>query len=103
MHEHALARGIVRQVLAGLPQPAPTVTAVHVRMGALAGERPEALRAAFAVAAEGSALAGAALRIDEADDALIAVELVACTVLAPPEGSDDAAAPAATGQPPPAP
>jgi hypothetical protein len=33
------------------------------------------------VAAEGSALAGATLRIDEADDALVAVELVACTVL----------------------
>lgn len=96
MHEQALARGIVRQVLEGLPQPPPTVTEVHVRLGALASERPEALRAAFALAAEGSALTGAALRIDEAPDALVAVELVACTVAGSGPGSE----PTGTSQPP---
>ncbi|MCU0284274.1 MAG: hydrogenase maturation nickel metallochaperone HypA [Candidatus Nanopelagicales bacterium] len=90
MHEQALARAIVRQILEALPAPDARVTQVHLRLGALAGERPEALRLAFDLAAAGTSLEGAVLRIDE-DDAVLAepVEIVAFSVVAPdgPVGS----------------
>lgn len=66
MHELSIAHGIVeavRDTLSRSPSVA-TVTAVGVRVGALSGVVPEALRFCFDVAAGGTPLDGARLEIE---------------------------------------
>lgn len=64
MHELSLATAIVDQVRAELRADDETVTAIRVRIGALAAVVPEAMCLAFDVATADTALAGAALEMD---------------------------------------
>lgn len=68
MHELSVAHGIVEVVTGAArplaPGPRARVTAVRVRVGALAGVVPEALAFCFDVAAAGTLLDGAALAIE---------------------------------------
>jgi hydrogenase nickel incorporation protein HypA/HybF len=65
VHELAVAEGLVRQVLAVAREKAPgrRLTGLEVELGELSAVVPEFLRSAFALAAEGTALEGAALSI----------------------------------------
>lgn len=67
MHELSLAISLVETVCDELPRLGATicVRAVRVQVGQLSGVAPEALRAAFDVAAGPSAIAGARLDIEE--------------------------------------
>ncbi|HEX6886480.1 MAG TPA: hydrogenase maturation nickel metallochaperone HypA [Candidatus Nanopelagicales bacterium] len=64
MHELAMAQGVVRTVVAALPEPAPRVARVRLRVGALAGITPDGLRLTFEVAAAGSPLDGSELQVE---------------------------------------
>ena len=64
MHELSIAHAVVSTVLDALPSPAPRVTRVRLRIGALSGVVPQALEFAYDVAAEGTPLADAALVIE---------------------------------------
>ena len=65
MHELTFAEELVRAALAAARQNAPgrRVTALEVEVGEFSTVLPELLSGAFAIAAQGTALAGAALRI----------------------------------------
>jgi hydrogenase nickel incorporation protein HypA/HybF len=65
MHELSLAQSMVEQALAAAEENAPgrRVTQVHVEVGELSGAVPELLREVFPMAAQGTVLADARLRI----------------------------------------
>lgn len=63
MHELSIAHAVVATVAEAAGER--RVAEVRVRIGALAGVVPDALRFAFDVAAEGTVCAGAALVVDE--------------------------------------
>ena len=67
MHELSVAHAIVNTVVTALPEspePRGRITSVRVAVGALSGVVPQALEFAYDVAAEGTPLADAALRIE---------------------------------------
>ncbi|MEM6459579.1 MAG: hydrogenase maturation nickel metallochaperone HypA [Planctomycetota bacterium] len=65
MHELSVAISIVQSVTdARRDYPDETIAAVNVRVGALSGVVPEALRFAWAPATQGSALDGTALNVE---------------------------------------
>jgi len=66
MHELSVAHAIVSTVVEALPEDAPRVLEVRVRIGVLSGIVPEALTFAYDVAAHGTRLADAALHIERA-------------------------------------
>jgi hydrogenase nickel incorporation protein HypA/HybF len=63
MHELSITQGLVDAVLDRTGER--TVTAVNLRVGALSGVLPDAMRFCFDVIAAGTPLAGARLSIDE--------------------------------------
>jgi hydrogenase nickel incorporation protein HypA/HybF len=65
MHELAIAEGLVRTALAALKDAPPKskVTELAVEVGELSTVVPELLKSSFDIAAEGSRLAGAKLKI----------------------------------------
>jgi hydrogenase nickel incorporation protein HypA/HybF len=65
MHELSIALQIVEGALQSLTQEDGRPTAVHVRIGALAGVVPDALHSAWECARGGSPLAAAELMIEE--------------------------------------
>jgi hydrogenase nickel incorporation protein HypA/HybF len=66
MHELSIALGIVDAAgEEAARRPGARVAAVHLRVGALSGVVPEALRSAFELAREGSALEEAELVIEQ--------------------------------------
>jgi hydrogenase nickel incorporation protein HypA/HybF len=66
MHELGLARGIVDLAASAASDAgAPRVTAVHVRIGRLAGVEAGALLFSYDIAAEGTVVAGSTLQIEE--------------------------------------
>lgn len=66
MHELSVAHAIVSTVVEALPEDAPRVLEVRVRIGVLSGVVPDALVYAYDVAAQGTPLADAALHIQRA-------------------------------------
>lgn len=91
MHELSIALSLVDAACEQLPDLGAhaRVRALHVRVGALSGVVPEALMFSFDVAAAGSAIAGARLRIErvaliawcehcEAERALATVQWLRC-------------------------
>ncbi|MFM1965933.1 MAG: hypothetical protein RL134_1658 [Actinomycetota bacterium] len=66
MHELSVAHAIVSTVVEALPEDAPRVLEVRVRIGVLSGVVPDALAYAYDVAAQGTPLADAALHIERA-------------------------------------
>ena len=68
MHELSVAQSLVEIVAAQLEGEPPDarVAVVRVRIGALAGVAPEALRSSFPIAAAGTRLEGARLAVEEA-------------------------------------
>lgn len=65
MHELSIAQSVVeRAASVAREEHAHRVTGITLTVGALAGVDPEALQMAFSVAAEGTALEGAALVIE---------------------------------------
>lgn len=66
MHELSVAHAIVSTVVEALPEDAPRVLEVRVRIGVLSGVVPAALDYAYDVAAQGTRLADAALHIERA-------------------------------------
>ncbi len=64
MHELSVAHAVVNTVVDALPDPAPRVLQVRLRIGELSGIVPQALEFAYDVAAQGTALADAALVIE---------------------------------------
>jgi len=66
MHELSLAHAVVRTVVDALPEGAPPVTVVRVRVGALSGVVGHALEFAYGVATEGTVLAGSSLVVESA-------------------------------------
>jgi hydrogenase nickel incorporation protein HypA/HybF len=76
MHELSIALGIVDAAAEeAARRGGPRIVAVHLRLGALSGVDADALRSAFELAREGSALPDAALVIEEV---AIAVFCPAC-------------------------
>jgi hydrogenase nickel incorporation protein HypA/HybF len=66
MHELSIAAAVVEAAEAAAREHgAPAVEAVRLRVGRLSGVVPDALRFSFGVAAEGTALAGADLLVEE--------------------------------------
>ncbi|MDH4065941.1 MAG: hydrogenase maturation nickel metallochaperone HypA [Acidobacteriota bacterium] len=65
MHELSIAHSLVSLVQERLPAGATRVTAVDLRLGALAGVVRGALEFCYGIAASGTALEGSALRIEE--------------------------------------
>jgi hydrogenase nickel incorporation protein HypA/HybF len=66
MHELSIAHSLVRLVGEALePCRDATVLAVRLRIGALAGVAPEALRFCYDIATQGTGLEGSRLEIDE--------------------------------------
>ena len=64
MHELSLAEGLIEQVKRAVREAgAVRVTSLHLRIGALSGVDPDALRFGFDVAARGTLLDGAALEL----------------------------------------
>jgi len=63
MHELSIAQALVDQATPLLQDQPGRARVVHITVGALSGVDPEALDAAFAMVAEGSAVAGARLAI----------------------------------------
>lgn len=71
MHEHVLARSLVRQVLrVAAEQRAERVSRVAVRLGALSHSDPEALRAHFELEARATIAAGAVLDVAVTEELL---------------------------------
>lgn len=64
MHELSIAHAVVSTVVGALPEPTPRVLRVRLRVGELSGIVPRALEFAYDVAAQGTALADAALVIE---------------------------------------
>lgn len=64
MHELSIAHAVVSTVLEALPTPETRVLQVRLRIGELSGIVPQALEFAYDVAAQGTALADAALVIE---------------------------------------
>lgn len=66
MHELSIALSLVDVACGELTRfsPGTQITAVHVRVGPLAGVVPEALSFSFEIAAQGSAIEGARLEIE---------------------------------------
>jgi hydrogenase nickel incorporation protein HypA/HybF len=64
MHELSIAHAVVTTVVDALPGPASRVLQVRLRIGELSGIVPAALEFAYDVAAQGTALADAALVIE---------------------------------------
>lgn len=77
MHELSVAHAIVSTVVEALPEGAPRVLEVRVRIGVLSGVVPDALLYAYDVAAQETALADAALHIERAP---LVVHCAACDV-----------------------
>lgn len=75
MHELSVAHAVVSTVVAALPTPQSRVTQVRVRIGELSGIVPQALEFAYDVAAQGTALADAALVIERSP---IVIDCPAC-------------------------
>jgi hydrogenase nickel incorporation protein HypA/HybF len=69
VHELSIAQNLIALVLESLPDPEGTarVESVAVRIGALSGVVPEALRSAFAPAAFGTAAQGARLDVERVE------------------------------------
>lgn len=68
MHELSIAVSLVEAICDELPQLGDVrVHAVRLRVGALSGVAPEALSFAFTVASDGSAIAGAMLRVEQTE------------------------------------
>lgn len=65
MHELSIAHGLVELVQQHLPAGVTRVTAVDVRLGALAGVVRGALEFCYDIATGGTALEGSALRVQE--------------------------------------
>jgi hydrogenase nickel incorporation protein HypA/HybF len=65
VHELSIARSLVGLVLANLPAGAARVTAVELRLGALAGVARGALEFCYDVATAGTPLQGSTLRVVE--------------------------------------
>ena len=63
MHELAIAESVVETVTQRLPDA--KVTCVRLEVGALSGVVPDSIRFCFALATEGTGLAGARLEIPE--------------------------------------
>lgn len=67
MHELSIAMGILESLEEEAEQrDLSALEAIHVRIGALSGIAPEALRSAYELACEGSSFARARLEIEEA-------------------------------------
>lgn len=66
MHEVSIAQAVVRTVMDAVPDARTQVTQVRVRMGPLSGVTPEGLLSAYEVVTDGTALAGAALTVEQA-------------------------------------
>ena len=75
MHELSVAHAIVSTVVEALPQDAPRVLEVRVRIGVLSGVVPDALSYAYDVAAQGTPLADATQHIERAP---VVVHCAAC-------------------------
>ncbi len=66
MHELSIAMSILESLEDEAEQyPPESVEAVHIRIGALSGIVPDALRSAYGLAAEGTSLAHSRLVIEE--------------------------------------
>ena len=66
MHELSVAHAVVSTVVDALPEPAPRVLQVRLRIGELSGIVPQALEFAYDVAAQGTPLADGVLVIERA-------------------------------------
>ena len=64
MHELSIAQSLVSLVTRHLPPGVTRVTAVDLRVGALAGVVPDALEFCYGVATEGTPLQGSSLRVE---------------------------------------
>lgn len=64
MHELSIAHSLVALVQQHLPPGRVRVTAVDLRLGALAGVVGDALEFCYGIATEGTALAGSMLRVE---------------------------------------
>lgn len=64
MHEVSIALAIVDEIAERLPDEGDSVTAVHLRIGALTAVDPAALEFAWELASEGTPAAGSRLKID---------------------------------------
>lgn len=65
MHELSIAQSLVEMVQQRLPPSVSRVTAVDLRLGAMAGVVRGALEFCYGIATDGTALQGSALRIEE--------------------------------------
>ncbi len=65
MHELSIAHSLVSLVQEHVPESAVRVTAVHLRLGVLAGVVSGALEFCYGMATEGTVLQGSTLRIHE--------------------------------------
>jgi len=90
MHELSVAHAIVSTVVEALPEDAPRVLEVRVRIGVLSGVVPDALSYAYDVAAQGTPLADAPLRIERAP---IVIHCAACDATRTLPGTTDFSCP----------
>lgn len=86
MHELSIAHAVVTTVVDALPEDAPRVLEVHVRIGMLSGVVPDALTFAYDVAAEGTPLADAALHIERTP---VVIHCSSCAADVTIEGTTD--------------
>lgn len=66
MHEMSIAHAVVATVVSAVPVDGSRITSVHLLIGELAGVVPDALMFAYDVAAQGTALEGSELSIENA-------------------------------------